>query len=176
MASQPITIEVNGTIHEVTVEPDPSSPECLRVSWGEIVRLVDARRVDKHTLSLVGVGDGEPRSVEACVVGSSTRGTLDVTIDGVTFQAAVDMGQTFLGGASGQSSQGPHDVLAPMPGKVVRVLVKEGDAVDAKQRVVVVEAMKMENELSTPRAGIVKRVLVSEGVSVDAGTVLVVIE
>ena len=63
-----------------------------------------------------------------------------------------------------------------MPGKVVRVLVREGDDVETKQSVVVVEAMKMENELATSCAGIVKQILVSEGASVSAGTVLVVIE
>ena len=62
-----------------------------------------------------------------------------------------------------------------MPGKVVRVLVKEGDYVKAKQSVVVVEAMKMENELTTSCAGTVKSILVSEGASVGAGTVLVVV-
>ena len=62
-----------------------------------------------------------------------------------------------------------------MPGKVVRVLVKPGDEVVARQGVVVVEAMKMENELRAGRAGIVREVLVAEGASVDAGTPLVVI-
>ncbi len=62
-----------------------------------------------------------------------------------------------------------------MPGKVVRVLVKPGDEVVARQGVVVVEAMKMENELRAGRAGLVREVLVAEGMSVDAGTPLVVI-
>jgi biotin carboxyl carrier protein len=67
-------------------------------------------------------------------------------------------------------------VLAPMPGRVVRVLVAPGDEVAAKQGVVVVEAMKMENELRSPKAGRVKEVMVTPGTSVDAGRVLVVIE
>ena len=63
-----------------------------------------------------------------------------------------------------------------MPGRVVRVLVAPGDAVEARQAVVVVEAMKMENELRSPRAGRVKEVAVLAGSSVEAGRVLVVID
>jgi biotin carboxyl carrier protein len=63
-----------------------------------------------------------------------------------------------------------------MPGKVVRVLVKAGDQVTARQPVVVVEAMKMENELRASRGGTVAEVLVREGNSVDAGALLLVIQ
>ena len=63
-----------------------------------------------------------------------------------------------------------------MPGKIVRVLVQTGVSVRARQPVVVVEAMKMENELRAGRAGVVREVLVAEGASVEAGTPLLVIE
>ena len=66
-------------------------------------------------------------------------------------------------------------VKAPMPGRVVRVLVAVGDRVIARQGVVVVEAMKMENELRGPRDGIVKEVGVVPGAAVETGAVLVVI-
>jgi biotin carboxyl carrier protein len=65
---------------------------------------------------------------------------------------------------------------APMPGRVVRVLVVHGEDVEARQPVVVVEAMKMENELRSPKAGRVKDIAVEAGTSVEAGRVLVVIE
>ncbi len=71
---------------------------------------------------------------------------------------------------------GPQPVIAPMPGKVVKVLVGPGDRVAAGQGVVVVEAMKMENELRAPKAGSVARIDVSEGASVEAGAVLALIE
>jgi biotin carboxyl carrier protein len=71
---------------------------------------------------------------------------------------------------------GLQPVVAPMPGRVVRVLVGPGDAVAARQAVIVVEAMKMENELRSPKAGTVKEVSVTPGTSVEAGRVLVVIE
>jgi biotin carboxyl carrier protein len=63
-----------------------------------------------------------------------------------------------------------------MPGKVVRVLVEAGQAVEAGQGVVVVEAMKMQNELKSPKAGAVAEVRVEPGATVNAGDVLVVIE
>ena len=66
--------------------------------------------------------------------------------------------------------------IAPMPGKVVRVLVKPGDEVKARQGLVVVEAMKMENELRAARDGRVRDVAVAEGQSVDAGAVLLIVE
>ncbi len=63
-----------------------------------------------------------------------------------------------------------------MPGRIVRVLVRAGDDVAAGQPLVVVEAMKMENELKSPKAGRVKEVSVTEGMSIEAGRLLVVVD
>ena len=63
-----------------------------------------------------------------------------------------------------------------MPGKVVRVLVKEEGEVEAGQGVVVVEAMKMQNEIKSPKKGVVRRMLAAEGANVNAGDVLAVVE
>ena len=71
---------------------------------------------------------------------------------------------------------GPREIVAPMPGRIVKLLVGAGDRVAANQGLVVVEAMKMENELRAPREGVVVAVRVSEGMSVEANTVLVVVE
>jgi biotin carboxyl carrier protein len=73
------------------------------------------------------------------------------------------------------STAGPVAIAAPMPGRVVKVLVAPGDAVTARQGLVVVEAMKMENELRAPRDGTVAEVRTREGAPVDANVVLVVI-
>ncbi len=70
---------------------------------------------------------------------------------------------------------GPARVTAPMPGRVVRVLVAPGAAVEAGQALLVVEAMKMENELRSPRAGRVEQVAVREGQAVEAGALLVLV-
>jgi len=72
-------------------------------------------------------------------------------------------------------AHGPARLAAPMPGRVVRVLVGPGDTVEAGQGLVVVEAMKMENELRAPRAGQVQQIAVREGQPVEAGALLVVV-
>jgi biotin carboxyl carrier protein len=74
------------------------------------------------------------------------------------------------------ASTGPQRIAAPMPGKIVRVLVKTGEAVVARQPLVVVEAMKMENELRARRDGTIAEVHAEEGQSVEAGALLVVIQ
>jgi biotin carboxyl carrier protein len=71
---------------------------------------------------------------------------------------------------------GRQTISAPMPGKVVRVLVREGDIVQAGAGLIVVEAMKMQNEHKAPKAGTVIRLSVQEGGTVAAGEPLVVIE
>ncbi|MGE5112975.1 MAG: biotin/lipoyl-containing protein [Acidobacteriaceae bacterium] len=71
---------------------------------------------------------------------------------------------------------GPQKLTAPMPGKIVRILLPEKCEVEAGQGVIVVEAMKMQNELKSPKKGIVAKVLVDEGTTVNAGDPLVIIE
>jgi biotin carboxyl carrier protein len=78
--------------------------------------------------------------------------------------------------SSAASGEGPQKLLAPMPGKVVRIIVLAGSAVEAGQGVLVVEAMKMQNELKSPKKGTVKQVMVAEGASVTAGEVLAIVE
>jgi biotin carboxyl carrier protein len=73
-------------------------------------------------------------------------------------------------------ARGPARVQAPMPGKVVRVLARAGESVAAGQGLLVMEAMKMENELRAARAGRVREVLVGEGQAVETGALLVVLE
>lgn len=71
---------------------------------------------------------------------------------------------------------GPRKLTAPMPGKVVRILLREGTAVEAGAGVVVVEAMKMQNEVKSPKKGTVQKIVVSEGAAVNAGDVLAIVE
>ena len=71
---------------------------------------------------------------------------------------------------------GPRKIVAPMPGKVVRLLVREGDEVQPGAGVAVVEAMKMQNEIKSPKKGAVQKILVSEGAAVNAGDVLAIVE
>ena len=69
-------------------------------------------------------------------------------------------------------AEGRQQIVAQMPGKVIRILVKAGDAVEAGQGVIVIEAMKMQNELKSPKKGVVERVIVKEGQNVSAGEIL----
>jgi len=78
--------------------------------------------------------------------------------------------------AATDDGKGPRKLLAPMPGKVVRVLAGEQQAVEAGQSVLVVEAMKMQNEIKSPKKGTVKQIVASEGANVNAGDVLAIVE
>ena len=107
------------------------------------------------------------------------KGQYDVSIDGYRFaiEALDERTRTIreLAGASARPA-GPAHLVAPMPGLIVRVNVQEGDHVRAGQGLVVMEAMKMENELRATAAGIVRRVVVSAGSAVEKGAVLLEME
>jgi biotin carboxyl carrier protein len=78
--------------------------------------------------------------------------------------------------ASAGDAEGPQRLLAPMPGKVVRLIAKQGDSIEAGKGVLVVEAMKMQNELKATKSGTVQKLMVAEGANVNAGDVLAIIE
>lgn len=164
--------------HTVTVTRKGS---LLHVAIGERTLVVDAHRVGDMTLSLLVTPEGGPlpvRSVDAALATQRTAGDFDVHVAGRTIPVQVRQAGGFgrqkqAGGATGT---GPQRIVAPMPGKIVRVLVKAGDEVKARQGLVVVEAMKMENELRAARDGRVREVSVNEGQSVDAGATLLVVE
>ena len=142
-------------------------------------RFVSAVRVDGQTLSLLlGRPDSdESRSLEAAVVPLADDGLVDVHIDGVRVPVATRNGhERGRHGSHRAQLTGAQRLTAPMPGKIVRVLVEPGEAVKPRQVMVVVEAMKMENELRAARAGTVSAVFVSEGQSVEAGTALVTVD
>jgi len=173
-------LDVADNARTVEVQRQPASIHGgFRVLVDDRAHLVDAVRIGAETWSLiVKNADGtHARSVEAVVVPQRGTGAFDVYIDGVH----IPVGQrTGLGRRSREllasHGAGPQRVQAPMPGKIVRVLVKPGDEVKARQGLIVVEAMKMENELRAARDGRVRDVFVTEGQSVDAGTALLVVE
>jgi len=72
--------------------------------------------------------------------------------------------------------RGPRKIIASMPGKVVRLLAQAGDLIEAGAGVIVVEAMKMQNEIKSPKQGKVERILVGPGAAVNAGDVLAIID
>lgn len=78
--------------------------------------------------------------------------------------------------AAAGAEAGPARLVAPMPGKVVRVMVSANDQVEPGQGIVVVEAMKMQNELKAPKKGVVQKIMVAEGANVNAGDPLAIID
>ena len=171
-------IDVAGARHRVTVEPVGSAGRdggrfrlTVHAPDAEGTRTieVEARRSDLG-LSLV-YADG--RSVDAALT-EAVRGELVVGLPRATVQATID-GRRFHRSDEGSAGEGEQRILAPMPGRIVRVLVKPGDPVSARQGIVVVEAMKMENELVAVREGTVREIAVAEGASVEAGRLLAVI-
>jgi biotin carboxyl carrier protein len=105
-----------------------------------------------------------------------TNGDLQVAIGGITHNVEIIDPREVRRGAGLLGGEGRQTLAAPMPGKVVKVLSKVGDEVLAGQGIVVVEAMKMQNEMKTTRAGKVISLSAVEGATVNAGDVLAVVE
>lgn len=182
-------IDVNGTLRTITVRRVDGK---FVVALGDRQWTVDAQRPDAHTLSLLltpgGQGadagnTGAPREHArvlsrdvsmASVPGESSR--MIVSVGSIAVPVAIDGHRRWNGGGTAAAeATGPQRLVAPMPGRVVRVLAQPGSRVAPRQPVVVIEAMKMENELRSPVDGVVSDVLVKEGQSVEAGTVLAVV-
>jgi biotin carboxyl carrier protein len=108
---------------------------------------------------------------------SGTNNDFGVSVGGRDYEInIVDPKRLRSGHVTGAHEHGAAEIVSPMPGKVVRILVHEGEQVEAGQGVVVVEAMKMQNELKTPKAGVVTTIKAEPGATVNAGDVLAVIE
>lgn len=123
------------------------------------------RRADSSTQHVITIA-GSPRPAFAHVDGKAAR----VEVQSAA-EAALDAA---LGG--GRAGAGSGQIKAPMPGRVVKLLVAVGDTVEVDAPVVIVEAMKMENELAAPVAGTVKEIHAAAGDAVDAGAMLLTIE
>jgi biotin carboxyl carrier protein len=101
---------------------------------------------------------------------------LHLWVGSTRFAAEVRDPRSLRSRARAGDDRGPRKIIAPMPGKVVRLLVRDGDAVELGAGVAVVEAMKMQNEIKSPKKGTVQKVLVNEGAAVNAGDVLAIVE
>jgi biotin carboxyl carrier protein len=162
----------------------------FEIELGTRTRTVELARSGTHLRSTI---DG--RIIEADVV-ELASGIYSILINGASFEAQVERDASGLRimvdgreysatirdprrrrrprGAA-LEAEGRQEVLAPMPGKIIRVLLKPGDPIEAGQGLLVVEAMKMQNEVRSPKSGRVERLLVSEGSAVNAGEILAVI-
>ena len=175
-----VEVSVDGRPWSVALEP-AEQPGQFAITIKGSRRVVDVSWIDADTLSLL---DGA--TAREIRIHRGANGAVGIEIGGRIYEAVVSPKRGREGFSpyrdrkippdpfSGPPS-GSHTIKAPMPGRVVRVLVAIGDRVAAHQGIVVVEAMKMENELRTPRAGTVKKIDVAAGATVDAGAVLVLI-
>jgi acetyl/propionyl-CoA carboxylase alpha subunit len=146
------SVSLNGHTFRARLEDLPSEPMQLLSIDGTIHRLI-ARRVE--------------------------RGVYDVSIDGHRFTVeALDERARVIRELSGAGRKvvAPAHLMAPMPGLIIRVNVKEGDQVRPGQGLVVMEAMKMENELRATASAVVKRVAVTTGSAVEKGAMLLEME
>jgi biotin carboxyl carrier protein len=165
-----IEIEVNGAVRAVQIAKNGTR---LIVVLDGTQHIVDAAEVEPGRWSLLV---DERHASHEVWLRPGHPGEWIVSVDGATLPARL-LDPRRPGRSTGAASHaGPARVVAPMPGKIVKVLVTPGMPVAARQGLIVVEAMKMENELRAPRAGTVREVIALEGASVDAGALLVTLE
>jgi glutaconyl-CoA/methylmalonyl-CoA decarboxylase subunit gamma len=166
-----LSAQVGDRSREVVVEPLPDGR--FRVAIDGVERVVDARRIAPGTWSLL-LGD-EAVTVD---VDPGKDGDLLVDVRGVVVPVKLlDARRHLLAAAQvrGRAHAGPTPIAAPMPGKVVKLLVAEGDAVTAGQTLMVLEAMKMEHAVKAVEAGTVARLAVAQGEQVESGALLAVV-
>ena len=161
-----------------TLKVIPKSEGRYEVEIDGVRHAVDARRFAGGTWSLLI--DGQSYDVELEVAGpKESAGAYNALVRGAVISGLVvqDERQVRMGMQSGRFTvEGPQVVTCPMPGKVVKLLVEAGAEVQESAPLVIVEAMKMENELKAPKAGKISNILVQEGQAVEAGAKLLTVE
>lgn len=160
---------------ELPAPADDASGACkVRFSLDGGTAEADWAEVAPGTYSIILDGRSHEARVARTVDGSRARGgCLTVIAGGREYQVEFkDPRQRRRGGGSG-TAEGPQEILAPMPGKIVKVLVAEGEALNTGDGLLVMEAMKMQNEIRAGRPGRVDKVYVSEGAGVETGSRLV---
>jgi biotin carboxyl carrier protein len=167
-------VELNGAFgaKKHTVELEPRTGGGYRVALdGEILN-ADAVLLAPSTVSVL-IG-GQAFEVH---VTPSLDGQIKVQSGPHEFTAKLQDPREWQGRRQGTlEAEGRQQIVAPMPGKVIRVLVNAGDEVEAGQGLLVVEAMKMQNEIRSPKKGKVERLQAKEGQNVNAGDVLAWVE
>ena len=132
----------------------------------------DAVEISSHTLSILLNGQSHEIRITP-----SSDGKLKLQTGTQEFTAEVIDPRAWSGRRHAHvEAEGRQQIVAPMPGKVIRLLVKAGDHVEAGQGLLVVEAMKMQNEIRSPKSGTVERVFAREGQPVTAGEILAWVE
>jgi biotin carboxyl carrier protein len=165
-----ITTLVNGAERQLDLRPPGDPGDAYDFSLDGLTGQADIREIVPGVYSILLGGHSFEAKIEYGEDGYS------VAVGGQRYQIAVRDPRRLSRGNAGAAETGPRKLTAPMPGKVVRVLVEEGQRVESGQGLVVVEAMKMQNEIKSLKAGVVKAIHVQQGGSVSAGQALVVVE
>lgn len=161
-------VTIDGKPHRLELEKNDAVWKC-HLDGKEI--LVDAVMTRRDVLSLLIDG----RSYE--VKREQTPLDLHVWVGNTRYGVELRDPRSLRSRRDGASDEkGARKLVAPMPGRIVRLLVAEKSEVEAGQGVVVVEAMKMQNEIKSPKKGIVQKILTSAGANVNAGDVLAIVE
>jgi len=172
-------VTVDGEEHKVELTEQREG--IYQATLDEQTRQVDARAASGAVLSLLIDGVSYDADIERVKVKADDELAhhLNVRVHSAVIPVEVLDGRSRalrdIAGSAGATS-GRQEIVAPMPGKVVKVLVEVGAEVEAGQGLVVVEAMKMENELQSPLAGKVVEIKAETGTTVDGGTVLIIVE
>jgi pyruvate carboxylase subunit B len=162
-------VKVGGEDVEVSLDGELAQVEEMSV-------VAHVTELEGTPVRMVTIGDEVHRVVARR---GPTRGRYTLWLDGFRYEVeALDERSRAIRELSGAASgpSGPAPLIAPMPGMIVRVAVQVGDAVEAGQGLVVMEAMKMENELRAPAAGTVKAILAQPGTAVEKGAILLELE
>jgi len=173
--SQKFIAKFGDTEEEIKVALGPDGR--YQVEIDGVVHHVDAHRFAGGTWSLVI--DNQSYDVELEVGGKhETEGHYNTLVRGAIVRLqVVDERRARMGVVSKKFKvEGPQTINSPMPGKVVKILVAVGQTVEENQPLILVEAMKMENELRAPKAGNVSRIFVTAGQAVDAQAALLTVE
>ena len=166
------TFLIQAEERELPIEIEEVGPHRYNIRLNGENRAVDGRRLGANRLSLLLDG----QNYEASVVRSADD--FDVLVSSHRFRFRVLSAERARRAKRGgdRDTHGRRDIKVSMPGKVVDVLVKLGDAVEAHQGILIIEAMKMENEVRSPGAGEIKEIRVKPGQAVEAGELLAVVE
>ncbi len=159
---------VDGKAHKVELDRGDGRLEC-RLDGRPVE--IDAQMTARDVLSLLI--DGRSYEIKRAIGPSDTH----MVVGLARYETEVRDPRSFRARkAAASDAAGPRKLVSPMPGKVVRVLVQKGAEVEAGQGVIVVEAMKMQNELKSPKKGVVQQILAAEGAAVNAGEALAIVE
>jgi biotin carboxyl carrier protein len=164
--------KLQGQKEAVPVDIEPAGENRFKLTHNGRTFLVDALTLDHGAVSMLV--DGTSYSVEFDESGDEVQVLVRGQVSRV--DVADERRLRLRAATAGFSVEGKQVIAAPMPGKVVKVLVKLGDEVKEGQGLVVVEAMKMENELKSPKAGKVVELPAREGTAVEINAKLVVVE